>query len=127
MKLKLTEAQAAALRAFLDKSEDAEQLSEREYVADLYDIERPLSLDLVFVKGGVAVDGAAELKYDEEQDGWYMGQRLDSPEAVLDALVEAGSTFRPDKKEAYRQAIGNEKSETAKKRRMLTRSVRKRY
>ena len=91
MRLKLTEEQAAALRAFLDGSEDAEQLSAREYVADLYDIERPVSLDLVFVKGGVAVDGAAELKYDAEQDGWYMGERLERPEDVLDALARAGA------------------------------------
>ena len=91
MKLKLTEAQATALRGFLDACEDAEQLSEREYVADLYDISRPVSLDLVFVKGGVAVDGAAELKYAPEQDGWYMGERLETPEAVLEALNEAGA------------------------------------
>lgn len=91
MRLKLTEEQLAALRAFLDGSEDAEQLSAREYVADLYDIERPVSLDLVFVKGGVAVDGAAELKYDAEQDGWYMGERLERPEDVLDALARAGA------------------------------------
>ena len=44
--------------------------------------------------GGVGVDGAAELKYDEEQDGWYMGERLDSEAAVLDALVEAGAIER---------------------------------
>ena len=91
MRLKLTEEQSAVLRAFLDGSEDAEQLSAREYVADLYDIERPVSLDLVFVKGGVAVDGAAELKYDAEQDGWYMGERLERPEDVLDALARAGA------------------------------------
>ena len=94
MRLKLTEAQAARLRAFLDGSEDAEKLTEREYVSDLYDIARPLSLDLVFVKRGVAVDGAAELLYDEEQDGWYMGQRVDDPEAVLAALAEAGAIER---------------------------------
>ena len=91
MKLKLNEAQTEALRAFLETCEDAEQLAAREYVVDLYDIARPLSLDLVFVKGGVAVDGAAELLYDEAQDGWYMGERLDAPEAVLDALREAGA------------------------------------
>ena len=33
---------------------------------------------------------------------------------VRDTLVEAGSTFRPDKKEAYRRAIGKETSERAK-------------
>ncbi len=94
MRLELNEAQRNALKAFLEKSDDAEQLSAREYVADLYDIERPISLDLVFVKDGVGVDGAAELKYDDEQDGWYMGERLDSAEAVLDALVEAGAIER---------------------------------
>ncbi len=94
MRLKLNEAQLNALRAFLDNFDDAEQLSAREYVVDLYDIARPISLDLVFVKGGVGVDGAAELKYDEEQDGWYMGERLDSADEVLDALAEAGAIER---------------------------------
>lgn len=91
MKIKLTQSQEEALRAFLEGFEDAEQLSTREYVVDLYDIPRPLSLDLVFVKGGVAVDGAAELKYDEEQDGWYMGRRLEEVEEVRRALEEAGA------------------------------------
>jgi len=91
MKLKLAAEEEASLRAFLERCEDAEKLSEREYVADLYDNETPVSLDLVFVKGGVAVDGAAELLYDEAQDGWYMGQRLDSPEDVRAALEQAGA------------------------------------
>ena len=82
MKLKLTEGQTASLRAFLERFEDAERLSDREYVVDLYDVESPVSLDLVFVRGGVAVDGAAELKYSEEEDGWYMGDRLDDLDAV---------------------------------------------
>ena len=90
MKLKLTQPQILALRAFLDQCADAEALSQREYVVDLYDIERPISLDLVFISSGVAVDGAAELKYDAEQDGWYMGERLDAPEDVMAALAEAG-------------------------------------
>jgi len=91
MKIRLTEAQGNALRAFLNNCGDAEQLSSREYVVDLYDIDRPVSLDLVFVKSGVAVDGAAELKYDEEQDGWYMGERLEEADEVLAALEEAGA------------------------------------
>ncbi|MBQ6349028.1 MAG: hypothetical protein IJI71_15975 [Clostridia bacterium] len=91
MKIKLTQSQEEALRAFLEGFEDAEQLSTREYVVDLYDIPQPVSLDLVFVKGGVAVDGAAELKYDEAQDGWYMGQRLESQEKVRAALEQAGA------------------------------------
>lgn len=91
MRIKLTDDRIQALRAFLDQCEDAEQLSAREYVVDLYDIARPVSLDLVFVKGGVAVDGAAELKYDEEQDGWYMGERLEATEEVQAALEQAGA------------------------------------
>ncbi len=91
MKIELTEVQTAALRAFLDASEDAEQLSTREYVVDLFDIENPVSLDLVLVKNGLIVDGAARLKYDDEQDGWYMGERLAHPEDVLDALTRAGA------------------------------------
>ena len=89
--LKLSQDQTAALQAFLEGFEDAERLSLREYVVDLYDIDRPVSLDLVFLKSGVAVDGAAELKYDPEQDGWYMGERLEEPGEVLDALRRAGA------------------------------------
>ena len=33
---------------------------------------------------------------------------------VRNTLVEAGSTFREDKKEAYRKAIANETNEKAK-------------
>ena len=33
---------------------------------------------------------------------------------VRDTLVEAASTFRPDKKEAYRRAIDREQNENAK-------------
>lgn len=91
MKIKLDEARLEQLKRFLEGFEDAERLSEREYVVDLYDIERPLSLDLVLLRGGVAVDGAAELLFDEEQDGWYMGQRLEDPETVIAALREAGA------------------------------------
>lgn len=91
MRIKLNEAQENALRDFLSDNPDAEQLSSREYVVDLYDIEPPVSLDLVFVRGGIGVDGAAELKFDEEMDGWYMGERLESPEQVRDALVRAGA------------------------------------
>ena len=91
MRIKLTSEQNAALLAFLQNSEDAEQLSAREYVVDLYDLPRPVSLDLVFVKGGVGIDGAAELVYDEEQDGWYMGERLESADEVMEALIASGA------------------------------------
>ena len=91
MRIKLNEAQQAQLKAFLEASEDAEQLSAREYVVDLYDNARPVSLDIVFVKGGIGVDGAAELTYDEAEDGWYMGERLEDAEEIRAALAEAGA------------------------------------
>lgn len=91
MKLKLTEEQLKGLKAFLEKCEDAEKLTEKEYVVDLYDLNKPISLDLVFIKSGVVVDGAAELEYDEEMDGWYMGERIDQPEIIVAALVQAGA------------------------------------
>ena len=91
MRIKLNEAQQAQLKAFLEACEDAEQLSAREYVVDLYDNARPVSLDIVFVKGGIGVDGAAELKYDEAEDGWYMGERLEDAAEVRAALTEAGA------------------------------------
>ena len=91
MKIELDEARLQGLRAFLERCEDAEQLSEREYVVDLYDIQRPITLNLVFVRGGIGIDGAAELKYDDEQNGWYMGERLADAGQVLSALEEAGA------------------------------------
>ncbi len=91
MRIKLTPEAESRLRAFLDACEDAEPLSNREYVVDLYEIKRPVTLDIVFVKGGIGVDGAAELLYDAEQDGWYMGERLETPGDVLEALEQAGA------------------------------------
>lgn len=91
MRIRLTQEREAALKAFLQACEDAEQLSPREYVVDLYDLQRPVSLDLVFVKGGVAVDGAAELKYDDALDGWYMDRRLETQDEVVAALTECGA------------------------------------
>ena len=91
MKLKLNDEQIKDLRAFLEKFEDAEKLTEKEFVVDLYDLDKPVSMDLVFIKSGVAVDGAAYLEYDEEMDGWYMGERIEAPELIAAALQQAGA------------------------------------
>ena len=69
MKIRLSEAELNHLNAFLDSCPDAERLSAREVVLDLYDIERPISLNFVFV----------------------MGERIEDPEAVRAALREAGA------------------------------------
>lgn len=91
MKISLTAEQLAALKSFLDTFEDSEQLSEKEYVVDLYDLEPPISLDVSLGKNCLFIDGAAELKFDEEMDGWYIGDRIEETEPILRALTEAGA------------------------------------
>lgn len=91
MKIKLTAEEFQAMKNFLNTFEDCEQLSEKEYVVDLYDIEPPISLDLSLGKDCLFVDGAAELLFDEEMDGWYIGNRIEEPEPVLLALRKAGA------------------------------------
>ena len=91
MKIKLTAEEFLAMKNFLNTFEDCEQLSEKEYVVDLYDIEPPISIDLSLGKDCLFVDGAAELLFNEEMDGWYIGNRIEEPEPVLRALREAGA------------------------------------
>ena len=91
MLLSLSEKEAASLRAFLEANADCEAQAENEYVADLYDLDAPMTLDLVFVKGGVRVDGACLLAYDEEMEGYYIGEPVLEIEAVRRALMEAGA------------------------------------
>ena len=92
MLLPLSEKEAASLRAFLEANADCEAQAENEYVADLYDLEAPMTLDLVFVKGGVRVDGACLLAYDEEMEGYYIGEPVLEMETVRRALMEAGAS-----------------------------------
>ena len=91
MRIKLTEAELNHLTAFLDQCPDCERLSAREVVLDLYDNETPVSMNFVFVKGGIGVDGSAELKYSEADDGYYMGDRIEDAQVVRAALEEAGA------------------------------------
>lgn len=91
MKLRLNDAEIQHLKAFLEKFEDCEKLSEREYVVDLYDNARPVSMNFVFVKGGIGIDGAAELLYSDEEDGFYIGERIEDAAEVRSALEEAGA------------------------------------
>lgn len=90
MKLNLTAAQQEKLLKYLSENPDAEQLSINEYVADFYDIDAPLTVNfLVTDKGEVEIAAAAQLLYDEEQDGWYMGDRVESEAEILAALTAA--------------------------------------
>lgn len=79
MKLNLTQEEKKALLAYLEAGEDCEKLSEKEWVMDLYQGEKPISLDLVFNGKSVFADGAEYLKYDEEMDGWYIAGRWKPP------------------------------------------------
>ena len=91
MKIPMTAEQLSALKSFLTRFEDSEQLSDSEYVLDLYDLEPPLSLDLSIGKNCLFVDGAATLLFDEEMDGWYIGERIEDAGFILRALTEAGA------------------------------------
>ena len=91
MRLRLNDNELSSLKAFLAEYPDCEKLSEREYVVDLYDNEKPVSMNFVFVKGGIGVDGAAELLYSEADKGYYMGERIEDPQQLRAALAEAGA------------------------------------
>ncbi len=77
------------LRAFLDACEDAEALGGGEYTVDLYEVSEPVSMDLLIDQKGVDVLAALELKYDQEQDGWYLGEKLKDADKLAALLNEA--------------------------------------
>ena len=91
MRLRLSDAELMHLNAFLDSNSDCERLSAREAVVDLYDNEVPISMNFVFVKGGIGINGAVELKYSEEEKGYYMGERIEEIDRIRAALEEAGA------------------------------------
>ncbi len=80
---------AARLRAFLQGSEDAEALGGGEYTVDLYDVDTPVSMDILFDKKGVDVLAALELLYDEGEDGWYLGEKIKDAERLAALLNQA--------------------------------------
>ena len=87
----MSDEELARLEAYLDSSPDCERLSKREAVLDLYDIEPPVSMNFVFVKGGIGIDGAFVLEYSEENDGWYLGERIEDPARIRSLLEGAGA------------------------------------
>ena len=91
MKIALTQQQIQNLKGFLDQFEDAEQLSEREYVLDLYDAEPPMTFDLTLEKDALRIEGAAVLQFDEELDGWYAAERIEDCGKIENVLRSAGA------------------------------------
>jgi hypothetical protein len=74
------------LKKFLASCEDAEEVAKGEYTVDLYDVEPPISMNIEFTKKGVDVLAALYMLYDEEQDGWYLGEKTKDV-AVIEKLL----------------------------------------
>ena len=91
MRLRLSDAEIQHLQAYLDGNPDCEYLSKREAVLDIYDSEPPVSMNFVFVKGGIGIDGAFILEYSEADDGWYLGERIEEPARIRAILEGAGA------------------------------------
>ena len=88
MILNLSKSQQEKLLKYLNEDADAEQLSVNEFVADFYDAEPPVTVNFLLTDNGeIEIAAAALLLYDEEQDGWYMGDRIEDESAILAALT----------------------------------------
>lgn len=72
-----------ALFAQLAQMEDAEPLPDGGYTVDLYDLDPPVSIEVYPAKSGLDVAAAFTLNYDADMDGYYLGDKLESPESVL--------------------------------------------
>ena len=78
-----------ALESWLLQSDDAEELGGGEYTLDLYDVDTPISLNIQLGKKGVELLAALELLYDEELDGWYLGERVEDMALIERMLSQA--------------------------------------
>lgn len=77
------------LKKFLSSCDDAEMVGENEYAVDLYDCKPALSMNLELGDEGVDVLAALFLLYDEEQDGWYLGEKTKDTRLIEDVLRQA--------------------------------------
>ena len=77
------------LKKFLASCEDAEEVGKDEYTVDLYDVEPPISMNIEITKKGVDVLAALYMLYDEEEDGWYLGEKTKNVEEIEKLLNDA--------------------------------------
>ncbi len=77
------------LKKFLSSCEDAEEVGAGEYTVDLYDVEPPVSMNIEITKKGVDVLAALYMLYDEEQDGWYLGEKTKDVSEIEKLLNDA--------------------------------------
>ena len=87
MRIQWSEDRVMALKCALQQSEDAESTGPDEYVADLYEAQPPLTLELAFEPQGVRVLAAESLAYDQEMDGWYLAGPV-TDAAVIERALE---------------------------------------
>lgn len=87
MLISLTREQLIRLDDFVQQSEDAEVLSEGEYMLDIFDLEPPLSLQYVQDKDGIDVLAACQLAYDEGLDGWYIHDQIEGADRIREVLL----------------------------------------
>ncbi len=87
MYIRFTDDELNRIRDFAIQSEDCEQIGENEFVLDLFDLDAPVTLDIVLDRRGAHVEGAAFLSFDEEMDGWYMDAPIEREEDVRDAIA----------------------------------------
>ena len=80
---------ARALLSFLEGNPDAEQLSSGEYVVDLFELDRPATMEISIKGDSVSVQGAAYLEFDTELQGWYMSDTVTEPEEIQALLKKA--------------------------------------
>ena len=81
-----------ALLGFLEGNPDAEQIGSGEYVVDLFELDRPATMEISVKGGDVSVLGAAYLEFDQELQGWYMSDTVTDAaeaEALLKQAMEA--------------------------------------
>lgn len=80
---------AGKLREFLMTCEDAEEVGKDEYTVDLYDADPAISMNIEFTKDGADVLAALFLEFDEEQDGWYLGEKTKDVALIEKVLKQA--------------------------------------
>ena len=82
---------AGKLREFLMTCEDAEEVGKDEYTVDLYDAEPAISMNIEFTKDGADVLAALALEFDEEMEGWYLGEKTKDAELIASVITQAMS------------------------------------
>ena len=90
MRIALDAGTRDALKRRLSESEDAESLGGDDYALDLFDEDPPLCLELSLASDGADVLAAAEMRYDEPSDGYYLHRRrfdIETIEKILRSWI----------------------------------------